>query len=39
MDAYRQGLMGGAAEWAVQKQKLHQRVGQRAMMSIDAVVN
>jgi hypothetical protein len=39
MSAYRQGLTGRVAEWAVQKQKSHQRVGKQAMMSIDAVVN
>ena len=39
MDAYRQGLMGKAAEWAVRKQKAHRRVGQRAMMAIEAVLN
>jgi len=39
MDAYQQGLTGKAAEWAVQKQKSHQRVGQGAMMSIEAVLN
>ncbi|KAJ2990200.1 hypothetical protein NUW54_g8544 [Trametes sanguinea] len=39
MDAYRKGLTGKAAEWAVRKQKSHRRVGQRAMMSIQAVLN
>jgi len=39
MDAYRQGLTGKAAEWAVWKQKLHWRVRQGAMMSIEAVLN
>jgi hypothetical protein len=39
MDAYQQGLTGHAAEWAVQKQKSHWKVGQRAMMSIEAVLN
>jgi hypothetical protein len=39
MDAYRQGLMGKAAKWAVHKQKAHRPVGQRAMMAIEAVLN
>jgi hypothetical protein len=39
MDAYRQGLMGKAAEWAVWKQKLHWRIGQQAIMAIKAVLN
>jgi len=39
MDAYQQGLTGKAAEWAVRKQKSHRRVGQQAMMSIEAVLN
>ena len=38
MDAYRTKLTGKAAEWAVWKQKSHQRVGQQAMMSEDAMV-
>ncbi|KAI0357255.1 hypothetical protein OH77DRAFT_1422815 [Trametes cingulata] len=39
MDAYRKGLTGQAAEWAVRKQKSHRRVGQRAMMSLDAILS
>ncbi len=39
MDAYRWGLTGKAAEWAVHKQKSHQKVGQQAMASIEAVLN
>ena len=39
MDAYRRGLTGRAAEWAVRKQKSHRRVGPQAMMSVDAVLN
>jgi hypothetical protein len=39
MDAYQQGLIGKAAEWAVKKQKSHSRVGQQAMTSIEAVLN
>ena len=39
MSAYRRGLTGKAAEWAVRQQKSHRRVGQRAMMLIEAIVN
>jgi len=39
MDAYWQGLIGKAANWAIWKQKAHQRVGQAAMMLIEAVLN
>lgn len=39
MDAYHMGLTGKAAEWAVRKQKSHRRVGQCAMMSIDAILS
>ncbi len=39
MDAYRRGLTGKAAEWAVRKQKSHRRVGQNAMRSIEAILN
>jgi len=39
MDAYRQGLTGKAADWAVRKQKSHRKIGQHAMMSIEAVLN
>ena len=39
MAAYRVGLTGKAAEWAVYKQKSHQRVGPQAMMSVAALVN
>ena len=39
MSAYRLGLTGKAAEWAVQKQKQHRQVSQRAMMAIDAILN
>jgi hypothetical protein len=39
MDAYRQGLTGKAAKWAVYKQKSHWKVGQQAMASIEAVLN
>jgi hypothetical protein len=39
MSAYRLGLTGKAAEWAVKRQKQHQQVSQHAMMSIEAVLN
>jgi len=39
MDAYWHGLTGKAAEWAIQKQRSHRRVGPQAMMSVDAVLN
>jgi hypothetical protein len=39
MDAYKQGLTEKAAEWAVKKQKSHRRVGQQAMISIEALLN
>jgi hypothetical protein len=39
MDAYRRGLTGKAAAWAVKKQKGHRSVSQRAMLSIEAVLN
>ena len=38
MSAYRLGLTGYAAAWAVRKQRQHRQVSQRAMMSIDAVL-
>jgi hypothetical protein len=39
MDAYWQGLTGKVAEWAVRQQKSHRRVGQGAMMAIEAILN
>ncbi|CDO77934.1 hypothetical protein BN946_scf184610.g1 [Trametes cinnabarina] len=39
MSAYRQGLTGAAAAWAVRKQKQHRQVSRAAMMALDAVVN
>ena len=39
MSAYRIGLTGKAAEWAVRKQKQHRQVSQRAMMAIEAVLS
>ena len=38
ISAYWRGLTGKAAEWAVRQQRSHQRVGQQAMMSIEALV-
>ena len=39
MSVYRCGLTGKAAAWAVQKQRQHRQVSERAMMSIEAVLN
>lgn len=39
MSAYRRGLTGKAAEWAVKKQKGHRSVSNSAMMHLDAVLN
>ena len=39
MSAYRMGLTGKAAEWAVKKQKGHRQVSHSAMMSIEAVLD
>ncbi|THU88378.1 hypothetical protein K435DRAFT_866342 [Dendrothele bispora CBS 962.96] len=39
MSAYRRGLTGRAAEWAVKKQRGHRAVSERAMTSIEAVLN
>jgi len=39
MAAYREGLTGKAAEWAVRKQKSHRRAGEQAMKLIEAVVD
>ncbi|ETW82033.1 hypothetical protein HETIRDRAFT_317863, partial [Heterobasidion irregulare TC 32-1] len=39
MDAYRMGLTGKAAEWAVRKQKSHRRAGPRTIMSVDAMLH
>jgi len=39
MDAYRTGLTGKAAEWAVCKQKSHRQISEQAIMSVDAVLN
>jgi len=38
MDAYQIGLTGRAADWAVNRQKSHRRVGEQAMTSIEAVL-
>ncbi|THU76463.1 hypothetical protein K435DRAFT_704834 [Dendrothele bispora CBS 962.96] len=39
MSAYRKGLTGKAAEWAVRKQKQHRAVSQRVMMDIETILN
>ncbi|OAX30633.1 hypothetical protein K503DRAFT_705012, partial [Rhizopogon vinicolor AM-OR11-026] len=39
MSAYRLGLKGKAAEWAVQKQKQHRQVSQRATILIETVLS
>jgi hypothetical protein len=39
MSAYRRGLKGKAALWAVHHQKSHHQVSAQAMMSIEAVLN
>jgi hypothetical protein len=36
MDAYRQGLTGDAAAWAVRKQKSHRAVSETAMQAFEA---
>ncbi|PCH35242.1 hypothetical protein WOLCODRAFT_36273, partial [Wolfiporia cocos MD-104 SS10] len=38
MDAYRHGLTGKAAAWAVRKYRQHRQVSQGAMMAIEAVL-
>ena len=39
MSAYRRGLTGKAAAWAVRKHRQHRQVSECAMMSIEAVLN
>jgi hypothetical protein len=39
LSAYRLGLTGKAAEWAVRKQKQHRQVSQHAMMAIESVLS
>jgi len=39
MGAYQLGLTGRAVEWAVHQQKSHRKVGQHAMMYLEAVLN
>jgi hypothetical protein len=39
MSAYRKGLTGTAAAWAVRKQKQHQVINQMVMMAIDVLMN
>ena len=35
MDAYRHGLVGDAALWAVKKQKSHRRISEKAMSALE----
>lgn len=35
MDAYRQGLTGKAAEWAVRKQKQHRSASNSALVALE----
>ena len=39
MSAYRKGLTGAAAAWAVRKQKQHRAINQTVMMAIDVLMN
>ena len=39
MSAYRKGLTGATAAWAVRKQKQHRAINQRVMMAIDVLMN
>ncbi|CDO78034.1 hypothetical protein BN946_scf184648.g6 [Trametes cinnabarina] len=39
MSAYRLGLTGKAAAWAVRKQRQHRQVSRSAMMALEAVLN
>lgn len=39
MSAFRLGLTGKAAEWAVKKQRQHRQVSEHAMASMEAVLN
>jgi hypothetical protein len=39
MSAYRLGLTGKAAAWAVRKQKQHRQVSAKAMLSIESLLN
>ena len=39
MNAYRKGLTGKAAAWAVRKHKQHCAVSQSAMMALEAIFN
>jgi hypothetical protein len=38
ISAYRMGLTGKAAAWAMQKQKQHRQVSAQAMMLIEAIL-
>src|SRR5271155_4313719 len=39
MSAYRMGLTGKAAQWAIRKQKGHRCASRTALMHLDAVIN
>jgi len=39
MSAYRKGLTGAAAAWAVRKQKQHRVINQTVMMAINVLMN
>jgi len=39
MNAYRLGLTGKVAAWAVQKQQQHQQISHSVLMAIEAVLN
>jgi hypothetical protein len=39
MSAYRKGLTGAAAAWAVHNQKQHRAINQTVMMAIDVLMN
>lgn len=39
MSAYRMGLTGNAAAWAVKKQSGHRRVSESAMQALETVVS
>jgi hypothetical protein len=38
MDAYRKGLTGDAADWAVRKQKGHRSVSETAMQALEQLL-
>jgi hypothetical protein len=39
MEVYGRSMTGNAAEWAINKQRSHQEVGQEAMMGIETLLN